>query len=376
MNRFKEMPERVISIFVDAHVFDHGYEGTTTYIKGIYSSLVEDSRFQITLAGCNIERLKKEFPHSGFRFQKLRWGSSLLRLFVDIPSLLRKGNFHFAHFQYISPFARKCNYITTIHDLLFLDFPEYFPVRYKVLRSVLFRRSARKADVLCSVSEYSREAISRHFGIDKGRICLTPNAVAEHAVQFSQTPPHQLQKYILFVSRMEPRKNHLLMLRAYHELALYREGYSMVFVGRTKDVGSGDYWKYYNQLPDAVQKKVMHLENVPDQELRALYGAASLFVYPSLAEGFGIPPLEAAMAGCRVLCSNRTAMADFSFFGEFLFDPEDEDKFRRMVRHTLDITDYPHDRIRASILQTYNWKKIASDFGELLVRKFEATRVS
>src|SRR5690349_20942804 len=112
-----------IKIFVDAHVFDSTYQGTTTYIKGIYSELVKDSGFEITLAATNVDNLKKQFPHPEFKFLHLPKCSKIKRLLVDIPRLIKEHKFHYAHFQYIIPLRRKCRTINTIHDLLFLDFP-------------------------------------------------------------------------------------------------------------------------------------------------------------------------------------------------------------------------------------------------------------
>src|ERR1043165_2921821 len=109
-----------IKLFVDAHVFDGVYQGTTTYIKGLYSSLVKDENFEITLAANDLNNLKKHFPDNRFRYVPLTSKSKLKRLGFDIPAIIAKGRFDFAHFQYICPPIKKCRYINTIHDLLFL----------------------------------------------------------------------------------------------------------------------------------------------------------------------------------------------------------------------------------------------------------------
>ncbi|MCZ8285417.1 MAG: hypothetical protein O9353_08155 [Bacteroidia bacterium] len=116
-----------IKIFVDAHVFDSSYQGTTTYLAGLYKALVNDERFDITLGAHDIEHLKTIFTDPRFKFIALYSSSKYKRLFFEIPKLIKEKQFDFAHFQYITPLFKKCRYINTVHDLLFLDYPAYFP---------------------------------------------------------------------------------------------------------------------------------------------------------------------------------------------------------------------------------------------------------
>jgi len=356
-----------IKLFVDAHVFDTSYQGTTTYLKGLYNALVKDDAFEITLGAHHTEHLKTIFPDPRFRFIQLHTASKYKRLAFELPELLRRGGFDYAHFQYITPLFKKCRYINTIHDLLFMDFPEYFPFSYRFTKKYLFRFSARKSDLICTVSDYSRQALVRHFGIDAGKIFITPNAVSAYTGHYQDVKAkYKIGNYILFVSRLEPRKNHLLMLKAFVELGLYEQGYHLVFIGRMDDVKTEAYHIYYNALPEQVKRAVINVENILYEELNSFYQQADLFVYPSVAEGFGIPPLEAAVNGCKVLCSNQTAMADFSFFGKYLFDPHNEEEFKQKILSTLSDETYPLEEIRQVVLEKYNWDLIANHFGNKL----------
>ena len=133
-----ELPERLkkiemtrkIKILVDAHVFDHSYQGTATYIFGLYNSLVEKNHLEITLCGENISNLKKIFVNDKFCFIELPNGSRFKRLLKTNPSIIKEGRFDFVHFQYVLPLIKlkssgnSTKYINTIHDLLFLDFNE------------------------------------------------------------------------------------------------------------------------------------------------------------------------------------------------------------------------------------------------------------
>ena len=138
-----------IKIFVDAHVFDGEFQGTRTFIKGIYSILAEKSDLQIFLAAHDIENLRSEFAkNEKIVFIQYKTRSSLTRLLYEIPSILRKYEIHYAHFQYISPFIKRCRYIVTIHDLLFMEYPREFPLLYRLTRSIIFKRSTATADIV------------------------------------------------------------------------------------------------------------------------------------------------------------------------------------------------------------------------------------
>ena len=84
-------------------------------------------------------------------------------------------NIDYAHFQYVIPPIKKCKYIVTIHDVLFLDFPQYFPFLYRLKNNLLFKYSAKKSDIVLTVSQYSKERIEMHFNINDVKII--PNAV-------------------------------------------------------------------------------------------------------------------------------------------------------------------------------------------------------
>jgi glycosyltransferase involved in cell wall biosynthesis len=358
-----------IRLFVDAHVFDEKPQGTTTYLRGLYNALVTDGDFEIVLAAGDPVNLERNFPHPGFSFERLPSGNRFHRLAVGIPRLIRRNKASFAHFQYVVPPFKACRYINTIHDVLFLDYPRLFPFRYRNVKRLTFGWSAHRSDVICTVSRYSREAISRHFRIDPSRILVTPNAVdvpGEASVGIDRLASG---KYLLYVSRFEPRKNHVMLLKAYVELDLSSQGYDLVLIGR-RDIACPEFRAYYERLPDEIRRKVIILEDVPERTLARYYQEARLFVYPSLAEGFGIPPLEAAVNSCKVICSNRTAMSDFDFFGDNFFDPENLAELKHKITRCLNDANYPFQGIKEEITTRYSWKSIAADFGRAIKHSY------
>ena len=356
-----------IKIFVDAHIFDGSYQGTQTYLKGLYNSLVQDNGFEITLGASNVDNLREHFPDSRFQFITLPSKSKYKRLAFDIPEIIKNKKFEYAHFQYVVPFRKECKYINTIHDLLFLDFSAYFPYLYRIVKTLTFKYSALRADIVCTVSEYSKESLVKHFKINENKITITPNAIDIYQENFIDIKAkYDINKYILFVSRFEPRKNHYGLLKCFVDLKLYEEGYKLVFIGKIDDVVTKKFNLYFNSLPNVIKRAIICLENIPLKELNNFYSQAEVFIYPSLAEGFGIPPLEAVMNNCKVLCSDQTAMSDFGFFGKYLFNPNDIENFKSKILEILAESDYPYEAIQNAIREKYDWKVIAENFSNKL----------
>jgi glycosyltransferase involved in cell wall biosynthesis len=359
-------------ILVDAHVFDEAHQGTRTYIKGIYSELIalHPANIKIFFCATNTANLENEFgKHDHVEYIRLKSSNKFIRLAVEFPALIFRHKIDFAHFQYISPLIKLCREIVTIHDVLFLDFPEFFPLKYRTSKSFLFKRSSKRADLIFTVSEYSKQALNRHFKLPLQKIQLTPNAVSAAFFAQKNLPAiatlktkYKLRKYLLYVSRIEPRKNQILLLRVFHELGLHTKGYDLVFIGRT-DIEAREFTDYLEQLEPEERSHIAVLENIGSEELNLFYSGCELFVYPSLAEGFGIPPLEAAASGCDVLCANTTAMMDFDFFGAALFNPHDPEELKTKILKKLQQTD--SDRlleIQEIVRSKYNWKSVANIF--------------
>jgi glycosyltransferase involved in cell wall biosynthesis len=368
-----------IRLFVDGHVFDGPNQGTTTFIRGLYSSLERlGFPFEI-LIGAQSENLLEKEPTLGEKIKLVRYRTHnrYVRLGVEIPAIIRKYRIDYAHFQYFCPFVKNCRWIVTIHDLLFNDFPDEFPLSYRLLRNALFRYSARMAEINTTVSEYSRHAIERDFGVPADQVHILPNGVDAHFFEpYSREESQQViranygvERYLLYVSRLEPRKNHALLARAFFELGLDRQGYQLVFVGRCS-LDTPELDQLLGGLTTAQRAAFHHFENVHHQDLMNFYKGAELFVYPSKAEGFGIPPIEAAALGIPTLCSNATAMADFQFFGDALFTPDNITELKEKIVRVLSRGDEGRsyaDAVRKAIQSRYSWDGSAHTLGKLIM---------
>lgn len=354
-----------LKIFVDCHVFDGNFQGTTTYLKGLYSELLKHKSIHFFLASYDDEALKKVFgEQQNVTYIKYKSHNKFYRLLFDIPAIIKKNKIDFAHFQYVVPPIKKCKYIVTLHDVIFLDFPEYFPLTYRIKNKFLFQNSAKLSDIVLSVSEYSKTQIEKHFGLKD--VSVTPNAVDpvfyesydQKQIQEKVKEKFGVSNYFLFVSRWEPRKNHHTLLKVFVENEYYNN-YTLVFIG-DKAIQNKAYEDYFQSLPQKVKEKIFTFNKVVFDDLLLLVRGATLAVYPSVAEGFGIPPLESLAAGIPTVCSNTTAMNDFFFFNTLHFNPLSKEDLNKKIN--LGLHDVALLQRREEMRVKYNWENSAQEF--------------
>lgn len=369
-----------IKLFIDGHSFDKEFQGTRTFIREIYYEMSKQTdKITFYIGASNVENLKKEFAFmKNCHFVQYSSSSAMQRLNVDIPRIIKEHGIHFAHFQYIAPFRKYCRYIVTTHDILFNDFKEEFSFSYRVVRNLLFRYSIQRADIKTTVSDYSKDRISYHYSIPSSEIHVVKNGVSDEfyksydkqeAQQFIETA-YGITDYILYVSRLEPRKNHALLLKSFITQKLYEKGISLVFIGRST-IADSELDHLLNTMPKEAKSHFFRIDQVNNEELLTFYRGARIFVYPSKAEGFGIPPLEAGAMKLPLLCSNKTAMSDFTFFGDRFFDPQDESGFAHKLNELLFSPPDPErcDRIAEEIRKHYSWSASADILLNLIMKK-------
>lgn len=352
-------------IFVDCHVFDKSFQGTTTYLKGLYKELIQEQNFHFYFAAHDIEKLCKVFGNaSNITYLKFSSTNKFSRLLFDIPKLIKKHKIDYAHFQYVVPPIKYCKYIDTVHDVLFLDHTEYFPLSYRLKNNFLFKLSAKRSDIVLTVSEYSKKKIEQHFNIKD--ITITPNGVDDayfeefdkDKVLVEVKKNYGFDKYWIYVSRWEPRKNHHTLLKVFVENKFYQT-YHLVLIGQ-KAIPNPEFSTFYNTLPQEIKDKVIILNNVNFEEMLQLVRGAKLSVYPSIAEGFGIPPLESTAIGIPSISSNLTAMSDFKFLGDLLFNPLDKSDFLQKIKNGLAKENVEKQQIY--VKENYNWKIAKNQF--------------
>lgn len=369
------MPTSKPRLFVDGRVFDTLYQGSRTYIRNLYTIIDQIGDFEIFLGSLDPDHARSFFPAAcRIHFVKYHKVTKIDRALRELPHLIDKHRIDAAHFQYIAPPFSNCIQIVTIHDLLFKDLPAEFGFSYKVIKGMAFYLSAKRADLLTTVSEYSRKSIVRRFGIPEEKVHVVPNGVApfyfepydkkRSAAQVREK--FNIGDYLLCVSRIEPRKNQVDLLHCWLDLQLYEQR-SLVFVG-SSSLPVPLLQETLDALPPEIRNKVYFLENLSDPDLRLLYQAADLFVYPSKGEGFGIPPLEAAALGVPTICSNATAMREFTFFGGHHIPP-DHESLKASLQRALSSPHPDLPGITDIIRKKYSWEQAGLKMNELIWQK-------
>ncbi len=214
--------------------------------------------------------------------------------------------------------------VVTIHDLIFLRFPELYKPIDRLIYKRKFSAACRQADKIIAISQQTKSDIVQFFGTDPEKIeviyqdCdpvfhVTPEAEFTENVKRRYTLP---ENYLLCVGTLEKRKNQLNLLQAWHQAGT---DLHLVFVGRTT--------KYTQQLHSYIAEhkladRVHFLPYVAYNELPAIYCSATLFAYPSVFEGFGIPILEALNCGVPVITSTDSCFAEAGGPGSRYVNPE------------------------------------------------------
>ena len=234
--------------------------------------------------------------------------------------------FHAPH--YVLPALTPSRTVVTIHDCIHLMFPEYLRHRlgYAFARASLYT-AAHKSDRIFTVSEQSKRDILKFFNVPPDKIVVTPNAIddrfsvppsEEHVVNTRER--YQLShSYLLYVGNIKPHKNLERLIEAFH--LVRQQGRSELEL-----IIIGDEISKLQSLRRAVHKYDIHryvrfLGYVPDKTLAVLYRLASVFVFPSLYEGFGLPPLEAMASGTPVVTSNVSSLPEVVGDAAVLVDP-------------------------------------------------------
>ncbi|MBL7932751.1 MAG: glycosyltransferase family 4 protein [Bacteroidia bacterium] len=373
--------QRNIKLFIDAHCFDREHQGTRAFIKRIYYELHRIApNIEFYFAAQDTDNIRKEFAGiKNCKFIRYRSGRSWFRLLVEVPWIIHRYKIDIAHFQYIVPFIKNCRFIVTTHDVIFKQYKNEFSFFYRLSRSSLFGVSLRRSEIITTVSEYSKRTIQKHFNVSEDKLLVTSNGLNPDYSNHPGSPDSRshvskkygLGNYILYVSRFEPRKNHQILLRAYHELDLAAAGYDLVLLGH-KSIRTPDFEKYLRNLPEKLRNRVFISDATNDEDLYHFYKAASLFVYPSKAEGFGLPPIEAAALQIPVVCSNLTAMSEYTFFGKNHIDPTQINLLKERI---TDILNSPPKReeletISAEVRKRYDARMAAGVLNDAIQKLF------
>ncbi len=261
----------------------------------------------------------------------------------------------------------KCKKIATIHDLIPYIMPETVGRGYllKFLKDV--PKVIDLSSSLITVSEWSKQDILKFFPIDKDKIYVTPLAAddkyrpldKEKCIELLSKAYNIKSPFILYIGGFSPRKNVKALITAFSKI--YKElnsEYSLVIVGATKDQG-----QYLSEFSTNLElaSKIIFTGFVPEEHLPMLYNGCDAFVYPSLYEGFGLPPLEAMNCGTPVITSNLTSIPEVVGDAGILIDPYSEEELKTSIVKLLNDENLRKEYSLRGLARAkgFSWKKTA-----------------
>jgi glycosyltransferase involved in cell wall biosynthesis len=351
---------------VDAHAIGRHLTGNEVYVRSLLQALASADGDSELIAYYSVEQAAAEAPG---RIQKhLVSGNPFRRLGFDLPRRLRQDRPDLVHVQYTAPISCPVPIVVTVHDVSFLERPEYFTrSRALQLRMTVSRTVARAARVITG-SEFSRTAIAQAYRLDPERIAVVPNAAAAlfRPLPRESTAAWVWQRYsipapfILTVGDLQPRKNQVGLIEAFAEMvrAFPQLPHHLALAGK-------ESWRGSEAARAAskcgLDQRIHFVGFISDEALLHFYNACEFFVFPSLYEGFGLPVLEAMACSRAVACSSGSAVPEVADAAALLFDPRSRPE---MVRAMADLARDAELRARMERLglqrsSRFSWRNTA-----------------
>jgi glycosyltransferase involved in cell wall biosynthesis len=367
-----------MKIGLSTSVIQRGRSGVAQYVLALTRALLRrETEHELTLFV-----LERDVPLFDFAFERARivtvserFRSPVKNIFWHQTALPRLARAHSIDVLHVPSYrrmlwSRPCPLVATIHDLAPFHLNGKYDRRRMFYGRHVARWLARRQDKIIAVSQNTCDDLKNLYHLPPEKIRVIHNGLdhvrffpgSADAAQFEVRQTYDLRHpFFLYVARLEhPAKNHVRLIEAFNRFkALTNSEWQLVFAGSD--------WHGAEAIHSAIfQSPFRHdircLGFIPDDALPTLYRAAEVFVYPSLYEGFGFPPIEAMACGCPVLCSTRGALGEVIGYAAATVDPENVEDIKCQLLH-LATEESLRANLRAEGLeraQRFNWRHTAA----------------
>jgi glycosyltransferase involved in cell wall biosynthesis len=352
---------------VDAHAIGRHLTGNEVYVRSLLREFAELDRESEFVACVSEPEAEGWIPQrfdvrhvSADPFRRLGW---------DLGRAVKAARPDVLHVQYTAPLGVRVPVIVTVHDVSFLDHPEFFTLGRRAQMRFTVSRTVKTSSRIITVSEFSRRAILRHYNVPADKVQVIPNAANpyfratnhDRARRAAQDRLKLDAPFVLSVGDLQPRKNHVRLIEAFACLITAHPKLNHHLVLTGQDTWFGDKVRAA-AANSGIANRIHFTGFVDDSELLDLYNACDCFVFPSLYEGFGLPVLEAHACGRAVACSGTSSIPEVADGACLLFDPADAGEITRAM---ADILLDPELRARLERLglknaARFNWRYSAS----------------
>jgi glycosyltransferase involved in cell wall biosynthesis len=342
--------------------------GTYTYqlIKSLYS-IDKRNEYRFFWPGDEYQNLN---PYNDEVFQSIELNKDRFWEEVHIPTRVAQENIDLYHVPQNGiglPKAKRCLQVATVHDIIPYIYPETSGSVYLKIFQNEMPRIMEQCDRIITVSEFSKRDIQRYFNLPDEKIAIIYEAAEDifHPIEKNTAKNFVNQqygincRYILYIGGLSHRKNITTLILAFWNIRKdIPEDYKLVIVGKQN--------RSYKNLINVIEtlkigNRIIFTDFVPVPHLPYLYNAADLFVYPSLYEGFGLPPLEAMACGTPVIASNVTSIPEVTGDAAVLINPRDDHSLAASIERVLRKPDQLIQMSKEGLEQAkkFSWEKCA-----------------
>jgi glycosyltransferase involved in cell wall biosynthesis len=371
-----------MNIGLSTSVIQRGETGVAQYVFALLRGLLarndgdkftifvlkEDlALFDFARGHCRIVEVPEKFRPP---IRDILWHQTVL------PKLVRRHRLDVLHVPSYRRmlWPRPCTLVATIHDLAPFRVPRKYDWKRMLYGKVVARRLAHRQDRIIAVSQNTANDIRNFFRVPAERLRTIYNGLdhgrffpgtRSHATEFVALRYDLKQPFFLYIARLEhPGKNHVRLIEAFNRFKSETKSNWQLVLGGSDWHGADVIHALIRQSP--YRNAIRCVGFVADSELPAFYRAAEAFVYPSLYEGFGFPPLEAMACGCPALCSWRGSLGEVAGEAATL-DPENIPDLAQQLKRLATDQEF-REHLRATGLeraQTFDWQRTAAETAKL-----------
>lgn len=360
--------------------------GTETYLRQTLKAIAGDFPDISLILFTNRENdpvLRKDlsvFKNVGFEILDFAASNRYVRIIreqLELPGRVKHSGVDVLWSPgYTAPYFCSCPQVVTIPDMQYKNFPQDLTLTARMVTDILVKCAARRCRRIIAISEFSKSEVEKHTHVGRGRIDVVPLAVdeafgnpvpREKRIQVLASLVPSDRPYLLSVANTYPHKNIHTLVRAFGEMER-KIPHNLVIVGNPR-LGEEEVQKALAMIVDV--KRVIRMSKLSMEQMVCLYQGCDVFVLPSLYEGFGLPVLEAMMAGVPVVTTRSASIPEVGGDCVFYADGLDIGDLTSAICRVTAMTQQQRDqwcRIAAARARTFTWQSTAK--GSIEVIKF------
>lgn len=345
-------------IYINSRFLAQNITGVQRFAIEISKALL-DIRQDIVFLVPDLTAVVDKSLLSQFNVKEVKGGSGHYWEQITLPKYLKSiGSPLLVNLCNTSPILYS-NKVAMLHDIAFVHYPKGFSWKFRALYRLLFPLTLKTSKKILTGSHFAAKDISAMYPFYKGNFYFLNSAVSSNFLENTKDLSIKLNPYALAVSSPNLHKNFLRMIEAFLKSDVQLE---LKIIGSA--TGSFNTQNYEN----LVDSRIQFLGRVSDEELINLYQNADFFIFPSLYEGFGIPPLEAQACGCPVIASHAASLPEVLAESALYFDPYKVDDIKRAIEIVSKDQDLRIDLSQKGLdnVKRFSWQVSASKLHDVI----------